>query len=263
MNIPAGFLDGQIRCPVYTKLFTDLGGDANPMHPLRHLLEQMINTLLDAEMDIFLGQQQTAEVINKRNGKILKRVRSQSGILHIKTPRDRKGDFSPILIPKWVKEVPALLEPLLLCLYGDMRSPAALQPGLRVIYSEAFNEDNLVVLSQKAYDCAQSFFTAPIQTFYPFLSIQSFDIASLPWKLPQCPDKLIVIHGRQQNGAPELLFLSDQAAMSWSDCIESLQSRGLEVVRSLSTNLIEGETQDFRSAFSVTGLQKLQSGFLS
>ncbi len=57
---------------------------------------------LEAELEEFLGypRYQRSDSDNYRNGHTSKTVKTTSGELEIKVPRDRKGEFEPKLIPK-------------------------------------------------------------------------------------------------------------------------------------------------------------------
>lgn len=248
------------HCPIYNQLIADLNTGVHPMHPLRDLLEQMIHALLDAEMDIFLRNHSNEGVTNKRNGRINKKVRAQVGILDIKTPRDRRGEFVPMLIPKWVKEVPPLLEPLLLCLYADTSSIAAFKPGLSVIYGSDISEESLDRLAEAAHQCALSISSAHLQPVYRKLFVLLYDIGSLPWKFHHCPDHLITVFGINPDGRPEVLSIKDEEKItSWSDYVHSLCERGLETVTSLQCNFPSVMADNLTEAFTHAGITETPS----
>ena len=57
--------------------------------PFSKLLQNMVNTVLEGEMDFFMLDQLSAGLKNKRNGKITKKVRTNTGDIWVETPRDR------------------------------------------------------------------------------------------------------------------------------------------------------------------------------
>ena len=61
------------------------------------LLQNMVNKILEGEILGFLYDERDSGKKNKRNGYTTKLVRSSSGPLLIRTPRDRNGDFEPEL----------------------------------------------------------------------------------------------------------------------------------------------------------------------
>src|SRR5690606_37488443 len=78
--------------------------------PFSEILQGMVNTMLDAEIDGFLTEEHASGTINKRNGKTAKRVISEIGDLHVSTPRDRNGDSEPELIGKRKRELTSGLD---------------------------------------------------------------------------------------------------------------------------------------------------------
>lgn len=84
--------------------------------PFSELLQQMVNTMLDGEIESFLSQERESGKVNNRKGRIPKRVVSKAGPLDISTPRDRAGDFNPALIGKRERELSSGLEDQILAL---------------------------------------------------------------------------------------------------------------------------------------------------
>jgi len=68
--------------------------------PFSELLQSMVDTMLESEIDSFLEEQQSSGKTNKRNGRTKKRILSQLGTLDISTPRDPNSDFEPELVGK-------------------------------------------------------------------------------------------------------------------------------------------------------------------
>src|SRR5690606_39962311 len=68
--------------------------------PFSEILQHMVNTMLDGEIEGFLSEERASGNVNKRNGRIPKRVLSDAGPLDISTPRGRNGDIETELIGK-------------------------------------------------------------------------------------------------------------------------------------------------------------------
>lgn len=246
------------QCPVFRSLHADLGGETNPNHPIPLLLENMINSLLDAEMDIFLERQLDQGMVNKRNGKIYKRVRSHSGLLNIRTPRDRRGDFRPKLIPKWVKDVSIPMEAILLCLYSRHNPEETVAPALAALYGGDFDDASLDRLSGAAVSCIQKFRTRPLEAHYPMIFVQTYDVGNLAGKFALCPDEWLAIFAQNAAGGTELLYLYDWSHVHWPDIIENLKQRGLSSFRSMSSDLQQPVTAELMRAFGVNGIERTE-----
>ena len=69
---------------------------------IKELTQQTLREALEAELEEFLGypKYQRSDSENSRNGYNPKTVKTASGPLEIKVPRDRNGQFEPKLIRK-------------------------------------------------------------------------------------------------------------------------------------------------------------------
>jgi transposase-like protein len=88
---------------------------------LRDLFGKTLQTMLEAEMDNHLGYQKhddkNKKTSNRRNGHGKKSVRSGYGEVELEVPRDRDGEFEPLLVGKRQKNVTGI-EDQILALYA-------------------------------------------------------------------------------------------------------------------------------------------------
>lgn len=72
--------------------------------PLSFLFKDTLETLLKQEMTQHLGYEhndaRSKNTANSRNGSYKKKVKSESGVVELDIPRDRKGEFEPKIVPK-------------------------------------------------------------------------------------------------------------------------------------------------------------------
>ena len=98
---------------------------------MRESFKDILQELLEAEMDASLGykknQKGKRSTSNKRNGHSTKILKSQFGEFPVEIPRDRDGEFQPVLIPKYHgpdssgtsgMEVASIGTDVSLCFYG-------------------------------------------------------------------------------------------------------------------------------------------------
>jgi transposase-like protein len=76
---------------------------------LAELKKRLITRVMDAELTTHLGydknEKRPAGGTNARNGHSSKWLRSDDGELEVNVPRDREGDFEPILVPKHLNAI--------------------------------------------------------------------------------------------------------------------------------------------------------------
>jgi transposase-like protein len=71
---------------------------------LKDLFAETMQEMLEAEMDTTLGYSKhdykNKRTTNSRNGHSKKQVRSEYGEVEIAVPRDREGEFEPVIVKK-------------------------------------------------------------------------------------------------------------------------------------------------------------------
>jgi putative transposase len=104
---------------------------------LKELFAERIQEMLVAEMDTHLGynKHETKEkpTSNSRNGKSKKTVRSEYGDQEIEIPRDRQGEFEPIVVKKHQSNITGI-EDQIIALYAKGVSTRDIQDHLEQLY---------------------------------------------------------------------------------------------------------------------------------
>ncbi|WP_244163321.1 transposase [Paenibacillus pectinilyticus] len=71
---------------------------------LKELFAETLQEMLEAELDAHLGYEkhdiQNKQTTNSRNGKSKKTIISEYGEHEIEVPRDRQGEFEPVVVKK-------------------------------------------------------------------------------------------------------------------------------------------------------------------
>ncbi len=66
-------------------------------------LQEMLEAELEIELGHSKGDKKNKQTDNRRNGYTQKTVKTQFGEFPIEVPRDRDGNFEPVVIPKHKK----------------------------------------------------------------------------------------------------------------------------------------------------------------
>ena len=86
-------------------------------HALKDMFGGLLQEALEAELDTELGYEKNGTkpegTGNRRNGHTKKTVRSEHGELALSVPRDRAGEFNPLIVKKHQKEVTGIEEQIL------------------------------------------------------------------------------------------------------------------------------------------------------
>jgi putative transposase len=104
---------------------------------LKNLFAETIQEMLEAEMDEHLGYQkhdmQNKQTAHSRNGKSKKNIISEYGEQEIAVPRDREGEFEPLVVKKHQSNVTGI-EDQIIALYAKGVSTREIQDHLQNLY---------------------------------------------------------------------------------------------------------------------------------
>ncbi len=111
---------------------------------------------LDGELDAHLESQKESGKSNRRHGRTQKQLRSQVGSISIEPPRDREGDFDPILVKKWERNLGSGLENQVLELYSLGNSYEDIQSHLLEMYGVSLSKGQLSAITDRVWSRVQA-----------------------------------------------------------------------------------------------------------
>ena len=129
MDIPKEFLSKEFLSQFKT------GEDVTAF--MKELHTRVYEQMLEAEMDNHLGYEkhsnQGDHSGNSRNGSYKKQIQTEMGESVIQVPRDREGDFEPVVVPKHQSRGLSI-ERLVISLYAKGMSVADIESEMQEIY---------------------------------------------------------------------------------------------------------------------------------
>ena len=99
----------------------------------KDILQELMETELDAALGYEKNQKGALLTDNKRNGHSTKTLKSQYGEFQIDVPRDRNGEFEPKLIPKYQRDISGIEEKVI-SLYARGMSTRDIHDQLNDLY---------------------------------------------------------------------------------------------------------------------------------
>ena len=106
---------------------------------LQRLVGGLLEQLLQNEMDEHLGYEKHSSEGNlsgnSRNGKTKKTVRSNYGNIELETPRDRNGDFEPIVVKKHQRSISSF-DDKIISMYAKGMTVRDIQAHVQEIYGD-------------------------------------------------------------------------------------------------------------------------------
>lgn len=91
---------------------------ANDLHSyLREMFKDALQEMLEAELEVELGHvkgdKKNKHTDNRRNGSTSKVVKTKFGEMQLDIPRDRNGEFEPVVVPKHTRDISGIEEQII------------------------------------------------------------------------------------------------------------------------------------------------------
>jgi putative transposase len=244
---------------------------------MRLMTKSVIERMLDAEMDVHLGQEpepatakttSTAADVNpdpgeksprrnRRNGASAKTVQGESGQLNIATPRDRNGTFEPLLIPKYERRL-AGFDDKVLALYAKGMSTRDIQELVKTLYGVELSPALISSLTDAVDDEVTVWHSRPLEAVFPIVYFDGIvvHVRGVSGRVSQ--HTIYVALGVNLTGHKELLGLwlaENEGAKFWLHVLTDLKNRGLNDIFVACIDGLAGFPDAIRAAYPQTKVQ--------
>lgn len=226
--------------------------------PFSELLQGMVNTILEGEMDTFMGAQKVSGAKNKRNGKTAKRVKSLAGDLYVETPRDRNSDFEPELIAKRQRELSSGLDEQILALYAQGNSVEDVRRLLIKMFGVEISAGKISQITDKVLPQIEAWKHRELESFYPIIYLDAIHFKVRQEGRYQT-NAFYTVYSVDWHGHRDLLGLyvqDSEGAHKWGLIFNDLKKRGVKDVLVMCTDNLSGFSAVINEAFPQTIVQK-------
>jgi len=218
--------------------------DKNSLDLIRdQLFKRGVQTLLKAELDNHLGYSKGDKPINnnQRNGYTPKTLKTSSGNVPIKVPRDRAGTFEPVIIPKH-KTMSQEIEQIMLSLYAKGMSNADIIDFIESTYGVAYSTSEVSVITNSLLEDIKSWQNRPLDDIYPIIWIDA-----IHYKIRQDgtvrSKAAMIILGVNLEGQQDILsihIMETESASGWMEMLTDIKSRGVKDIFILCSDNLAG-----------------------
>lgn len=224
---------------------------------------KVIQKLLDAEMDEFLGYQKgthsAKNTNNRRNGSTsrTKKVKTDYGEITICPPRDRDGKFEPQIVKKRQKVLEGF-DDIAIAMYAKGMSLNDISQMIKQIYRVELSIETISHLTSSVSEEVIKWQNRPLQQFYPFVYV---DCLYAPVKKDLISEKtaIYVMLGINKDGIKEVLGIwinETESASFWTSVFEEIHSRGVEDILFVSMDGLTGLSEAIEKIFPKTRTQR-------
>lgn len=221
---------------------------------LTELHVKVYESMLQGEMDAHLGYEKgSKEGINSgnsRNGSYRKRIHGTHGEAEIEVPRDRQGDFEPVIIPKHQSRGLSI-ERLVLSLYAKGMSVSDIESEMHEIYKVNLSTSAISHITNKVTQEAIEWQNRPLDNLY--LIVWMDGIVFKVRDNGKVINKTVYLCvGLTKEGFKEVLGMwigKTESASFWMGVLTDLKARGVEDILITVTDNLTGFTDTIKSVF--------------
>ncbi|MFA6775419.1 MAG: IS256 family transposase, partial [Sphaerochaetaceae bacterium] len=224
------------------------------------LTTRIPNKALEAEMDDHLGYQKHSSLGdlsgNNRNGYSTKKVMTQDQEVELSIPRDRNGEFSPVLVPKYEKRLPIFNEQII-ALYSNGMTVRDIQAHLQDMYGVEVSAELVSRVTDSIPTEVRGWRDRPLSPAYPIVYLDVLRVNSREGGKNQ-NKALYMALGITMEGRKEVLgvYLSEsEGAKFWMSVLTDLKNRGVNDIFIACMDGLAGFPDAVRAVFPQTKVQ--------
>jgi|TARA_B100000959_G_scaffold243754_1_gene267259 transposase-like protein len=196
------------------------------------MLQTFVNAALEGEIESSLDKGRAIGVSNRRNGHTHKTVRSSAGPMEIHTPRDRIGEYDPLLIKKWERDLGTGIDDIIISLYARGHSVQDVRYQLRQLYGLEVSAGVISSVTDRVWSEIIEWQQRPLATCYAIIYLDA-----IHYKVRESghiiSKAVYTCYGVSSEGQRDVLGLylnESEGARHWGLILEDIQLRGVEEV---------------------------------
>ena len=220
---------------------------------LKDLLGDTLQGMLNAEFDEHMGYEkyeQKAPKTNYRNGSSKKTVKTSQGEITLDIPRDRNGDFEPIIVEKHNRDI-SDIDSKIINLYARGMSTRDITEAIKDVYGVEVSATMISKITDKIIPLALEWQNRPLNTIYPivFIDCVHFNVKNDNMVVKKAA---YVVLGVTESGYKEVLGIwigENETAKFWLSVLTDLKNRGVNDILIICSDGLTGIKQAINSVY--------------
>ncbi len=220
------------------------------------IIERALGAEMSHHLGYGLGESKPATVSNHRNGSSSKTVLTDDGPLSIDIPRDRNGNFNPILIPKHERRFTGF-DDKIIAMYARGMTMREIQGYLLDMYCVDVSPEFISGVTDAVMEEVKAWQTRPLEPMYPVVFFDALRVKikedavvrnkAIYLALAVLPDGTRDILGLWIEGT--------EGAKFWMKVFNDLKTRGVQDILIAVTDGLKGMPEALGTVFPETTLQ--------
>jgi transposase-like protein len=233
-----------------------LGKDGAIKKLVKHLLEEMLGAELTGQLGYDKHDKESKKTENRRNGKSAKTLKSNFGNIAVAIPRDRKGEFDPVLIKKYQKDL-GVIEEKILSMYAKGMSTRDIQSHIEDIYGIELSPTTISNITEKVLEKVSEWQSRPLARIYPIVYFDAiyFKVRQEGKVLTKAAYTAL---GIDSEGYKDLLGIwigEAEGANFWLGVLTEMRNRGVEDIFIACVDGLKGFPEAIETVFPQAEVQ--------
>lgn len=226
----------------------------------QQLQQKAFEAMFEGEMTDHLGYPKHAtaghNTGNSRNGYSHKTLKGEHGALTLDVPRDRNGEFEPLIIPKGQTRLP-MFNDKILALYSRGMSTRDIVAMLLELYGIEVSPTLISQVTEQVLEEVRQWQCRPLDEIYPIVYLDCIHIKIRQDK--RVSNKAIYLAlGINLDGQKELLGIwlnENEGAKFWLSVLTELQQRGVKDIFIAAVDGLTGFPEAINTVYPKTKIQ--------
>lgn len=225
----------------------------------KDLLGGTIQTMLNQELESQMEEREAIEegYHDSRNGYKPKTLRSSVGEIPIQVPQDRNGDFEPIVVPKYQRNI-SEIEGKIIGMYARGLSTRQISEQIEDIYGFEVSEGMVTGITNKLMPEIEAWQKRPLSAVYPIVYIDAI-VFNVRENNTIRKQSAYVVLGINEEGHKEVLTITvgeTESAKLWLSVLNELKNRGVRDIFVLCADGLSGIKEAIEAAYPETEYQR-------
>jgi len=224
---------------------------------LAPLIQQLLQTTLEGELENHLRDERSLGKKNRKNGKGKKQVKTGYGMVEIETGRDRAGSFKPKILPKRQTTLGSSLDNKIISMYGRGMSYDDVRSHFEEMYGVELSKGHISHITDKVLPLLDSWRSRPLEEVYAITWLDALHFKVR--KDGRIENRAVYcVLGVNAEGRKDLLGLyvsENEGAKFWLSVLTDLQNRGVQDILIACIDNLKGFAEAIESIFPKTEVQ--------
>ena len=228
---------------------------------LSQVTKAVLERALDEELTGHLGYDRHDPVGrgsgNSRNGTTPKVVLTEAGAVDLDVPRDRNGEFEPVIVPKGATRLKGFNDRII-SLYARGMTVRDVQAHLEEIYGVAVSPDLISRVTDAVFDELEAWRNRPLDAMYPIVYIDALNVKIRDGVVANRPAYLAVgvdLEGRKHVLGIWIGDTNGEGAKFWLSVFSELKNRGVDDVLIVVCDGLQGLPDAIEAVWPETVIQ--------